>query len=188
MATTHFLSMSLKNQFSFHCPVVDVDVEMRGCVYLRDKVYSGQTIATRRGCQACIQASKCPAAEMVRRVAFGSNDATDHCASEEPKLGRIPGDVLDRIKAVLVPEHLLRQYGVSSAEVAKIQSSRERIEAQALTAPRTKVEGRERRVAAGAPARRESRVIEMPKTAPEVSNAITNAAATGNMAAAINAA
>lgn len=184
----HPLTLAKSNKFSFKCPVMNAEVQMRGCVLLRDKVYVGQKLQTRRGCQACISGGKCPAAEIVRRFAFGANNATDHCSSEEPKVGRLPADVLDRIAAVIVPEGTLRSFGVPAEEVLLITNSRERIDQQILTAPRERVESRVRKSEHHeTPKRRSS--APAPATKPAAPKPqINHAAATGDMAAALNAA
>lgn len=184
MATADFLTVSLENQFAFKCPIFDTEVQMRGCVLLRDKVYHGDKIQTRRGCQACIRSSKCPAAEIVRRIAFQTGDATDHCASQEKKVGRLPADVLERVAAVIVPEGVLSQHGVTSEERDLIRSSNDRIVAQIGTAPRTKVEARVARQTTAAPRSASRSAI---KTAPAPEPTLNKAAATGDLAAALNA-
>jgi hypothetical protein len=183
-----FLSLTRQNRFAFTCPIFDAKVEMRSCVTLRDIVYRGQRIETRRGCQACIKSSKCPAAELVRRIAFNSIDATDHCGSVEEKHGRLPADVLERVLRVLVKDSDITQLNVVEGERDLIASSRARIEAQIATAPRERVSMRrvelppsEPRASAEKPAERAS-VSPAPKTTP-----INKAAATGDLAAALNA-
>jgi hypothetical protein len=192
MSATTYACLSPQNQFSFKCPIFDAETQMRACVRLRDKVYRGDRLETRRGCQACIKSSMCPAAEMVRRIAFGSQDATDHCASDEPKTGRLPADVLEKIAPVVVQDQYLRQLDVSPGEQAMIASARKRIEEQLQTAPRTQVEARGTRTASsGRPTPRSvaqkpaQRVTEAP--APNTT-LINTAAATGDLAAALNAA
>lgn len=187
MATTQFASLSMQNQFSFKCPIFDAEVQMRSCVMLRDRVFMGKATPTRRGCQACIKSSKCPAAEMVRRIAFGASDATDYCASDVPKVGRLPGDVLDRIAAVVVQDSHLREHSVTAEEQALIANSRARIDAQALTAPREKVEGKTIRSSSSEPTPRR-KITDNPAPKVKSQPSINEAAATGNLAAALNAA
>lgn len=181
----HFLTLSLTNRFAFTCPVMDAQVEMRTCVLLRDKVYKGQLVETRRGCQACISGGLCPAAELVRRIAFKAHTATDHCSSEEPKVGKLPADVLERIVATVVPDSALQHFAVPDAETLRIKSARARIEAQIGAAPRAKVEGRITRSAA---APKQAAHSTEPKAAPKAEPIINKAAATGDLAAALNAA
>lgn len=183
------LSLSMSNRFSFTCPIFEAKVEMRACVVLRDKVYGGKRLETRRGCQACIASSKCPAAEIVRRFAFNAPDVTDHCSSVEEKHGRLPADVLERIAPVLVRESDLASRNVTQDERDQIASSRERIEQQILTAPRERVEPRRLAISSSSEPRRPSqkaaeRVSDVEATTPTT---INKAAATGDLAAALNA-
>lgn len=185
------LTLQMENLFSFTCPIMNTNVQMRGCVMLRDKVYAGKRIETRRGCQACIKSSKCPAAELVRRIAFGSADMTDHCASTEEKVGKLPGDVLDKIAPILVRESDLAGMNVTVEERNLIASSRERIEAQALTAPRERVEPRRTIASPSSEApRRSAQKAAQSVPAPETTKptSISKAASTGDLAAALNAA
>lgn len=188
MATANYETLSLKNLFSFKCPIFDAEVQMRSCVHLRDQVYMGKTVGVRRGCQACIQSSKCPAAELVRRIALNTGDATDHCASSEAKVGRLPADILERIAPVIVQEQHLATYGVPTAERQLIASARERIEAQAATAPRGRVEAKVIRASSvSAPTKREIKVTTTAAVAPAPkTDSIHEAAMSGDLAAAIN--
>lgn len=180
---TDFLTTSMENKFSFKCPIFDQEVQMRGCVLLRDKVYRGERIATRRGCQACVSSSKCPANELVKRIAFGRHDATDHCSSEEPKTGRMPADVLERVAAVIVTETHMQTFGVTYEERELIRGAGERIAAMIETAPKGKVEARTRMVSS-ARSSVSRRSVSAP--APETP-ANHKAAATGDLSAALNA-
>lgn len=190
MTTSSFACLSLSNQFSFTCPIFNQDVEMRGCVVLRDRVYAGKHLSSRRGCQACISSSKCPAAEMVRRIAFNTSDATDHCASNEPKVGKLPGDVLERVRLVLVQESHLQMFSVPVAEREAILSSRDRIEAQMASAPGGRVEPRGYRASSAEEPRRASQKAArgVPAPATTTPTALGKAAATGDLAASLNAA
>jgi hypothetical protein len=185
-----YLTLQPENKFSFTCPIFDAKVSMRSCVLLQEKVYRGQSIQTRRGCQACISSSKCPAAEVIRRISFRSSDATDHCSSTEDKHGRLPAEALERIHPVLVLETELRRFGVSDAERALIADSAARIAAQMGTAPREKVEPR-RMVQSSTseprrPSQRPAERVSAPKTTTPTT--INKAAATGDLSAALNAA
>lgn len=179
-----FLTLAKSNMFSFTCPIFDAQVQMRSCVILRDKYYRGERVEVRRGCQACMSSGKCPAADIVRRIAFGMNDATDHCSSPEPRTGRLPADTLERIRPVLVTEVSLTTFRVPQAERALIASAGQRIDAQLAGAPRTVVSARLVRKSAHEEQRQ---TRPAPISAPVV-KAPSTAAATGDLAAAINAA
>lgn len=186
--TKTYLTLLPSNRFAFTCPVFDAKVEMRTCVHIRDKVYRGQRLQTRRGCQACIASSKCPAAEIIRRIAFGASDATDHCGSVEEKHGRLPADVLERVSRVLVKESDLMAFNVPTGERECINSATARIEAQMATAPREKVEAR-RAMTSDEPAPRRSAPKPVQRgSAPRTTEptTINKAAATGDLTAALN--
>lgn len=183
-----YLTLARENRFSFTCPIFDAKVEMRSCVFIRDKVYVGKKLETRRGCQACVRSGKCPAAEIVRRIAFNSTDITDHCSSTEEKHGRLPADVLERVAAVLVKDSDLASLSVPQVERDLITSSRERIEAQIVTAPRERVSARR----VSAPVNEPRKVAQKPVQRASVpattqTTAINKAAATGDLTAALNA-
>lgn len=179
-------TLSLKNAFSFVCPIFDTEVQMRGCVLLQDRVYTGRHIETRRGCQACISASKCPANEIIKRLAFGKTNATEHCSSNEPKVGKLPVDVLEVIAPVVVDTAMLNNYQVPSNERLMIDSSRDRIEAQIKSAPHVLEESR--------PVREKAPVVAKPNfnakqsVASAKTTSVNKAASTGDLSAAINAA
>lgn len=184
--TEHYLSVSMENRFSFTCPVFNQEVEMRGCVLVREKVYKGQSFEQRRGCQACVVGGKCPAAEIVKRIAFQTNDATDRCSSTEVKVGKLPADALERIRPTIIPESVLLRFSLSGSERKLIETANDRIDQQIATAPREQVAGRLTRAPATAtPAKRVSRSTAAQK-AP--ANETVSAATSGDMSAAINAA
>lgn len=126
--TRLFLTFSDKNQFKFICPIFNVETQFRACNKLRDLVYVADYPPVRRGCQACIQASKCPVAEIIRRISFSNNrNPPDTYGSETPVLGRIERSILERIAPVIVPDKLMEKLGVPPAEQALIKSSSARI-------------------------------------------------------------
>jgi hypothetical protein len=183
-----YLTLRRENKFSFTCPIFDAKVPMRSCVVLQEKVYRGERVQTRRGCQACITSSKCPASAIIRGIAFNGADATDHCAATEDKHGRLPASALERVYPVVVLESELRRFDVPAAERDMIANSGARIAAQMGGAPREKIEARrsvqidapEPRRASQRPAERDS----APKTTQPTT--ISKAAATGDLSAALN--
>lgn len=189
MAISDFLTLSMDNLFSFTCPVFAADVEIRSCVVLRNKVYAGEHVQTRRGCQACIRANKCPAAELVSSMAHGRSEATDHCSSLEPVKGRLPAYALERIQRVMVLESHLRMADVPSGEVDAIATANERIAAQLETAPMKKVEARRVATSSATSRRTVRRPAASPATTtPETVKTVSTvaAAASGDLSAAIN--
>ena len=184
--TQHFLTLSMKNRFSFTCPIFDASVEMRGCVLVRDKVYRGEQFPERKGCQACISSSKCPAAAIVQQMAFNRSDATDHCSSIEPKSGKLPASALEAVRPVIVTASDVQRYGLTSTELSLIESANGRIDTQLATAPSERVSGRIQASEAPKRARATKVAPEASTEAPSI--AVTSAAASGDMSAAINAA
>lgn len=180
----NYLTLSMKNLFSFTCPIFSAEVQMRGCVLVRDKVYQGQHFEERRGCQACISGGKCPAAAIIQQIAFRRSDATDRCSSLEAKTGRLPLDALEKIRPVLMTHAVMGRYNLSPAELNLIETANARIDAQIATAPRERVAGRLNVAEAPVTAKPKKRA---PVAAPTASANIS-AAISGDMSAAINAA
>lgn len=128
------LTLSLTNKARINCPIFDTQVNVASCVALRDKVWRGEHIDVRRGCQACMRCSKCPVAELVSKICFGS-DYPDNLASTEPKLIALSEDVLRRIENVVVLDNIMNHLGVPDIERQLIDSSRSRIEKALAKAP-----------------------------------------------------
>jgi hypothetical protein len=59
------MDLSENNQFSFTCPVFNVETKLSVCIKLRDLVWRGSRPDVRKGCQACMSAGKCPAATIL---------------------------------------------------------------------------------------------------------------------------
>lgn len=95
------------NAALIQCPVFGATVEIRQCISLRDRMYKGEILETRKGCQACVAASKCPVAVMIGFI----EEKNDHYFSAVPKLMRLGSDILKRIVPVVVPDHILKRYG-----------------------------------------------------------------------------
>ena len=187
-----YLTLQRENLFTFTCPVVDRPAGMSACAFIRDAVYSGKAMSERRDCQVAIKACKCPAAEIIRRIAFNASNATDQCSSVETKHGKLPGDILDMIIPVLVPDHMMTQHGLTQEQRDTINNSRDRIVAQAATAPRNR--GEKPRsfepvvVTKGTPRGAQRGATGAPTSQTPEPTSINNAAATGDLAAALNAA
>lgn len=182
---SQILALSFENRLSFTCPIFDAPTQMRACVKLRDMFMRGERPEKRRGCQACMSAGKCPALEIVRRFAFNCATGEDDLSSTEETTGKLPASVLERIAPVIVLPQTMSQYRISDAERTLIESSRERIEAQLRTAPRGEKSSRITRTSSQPETRKPSK-IRTPDAAPRVDTAITSAAASGDLSAAIN--
>ena len=177
-------ALSPSNQFSFVCPIFDVETKISACIKLRELVWKGQRPEVRVGCQACMSASKCPAATIVQRMAIGNRLAPDEYFSAQPSKGKLRVDILEHIQPVIVlentdaakVENTIAQYGVPSAEANLIRSSSERIAKQLGVAPQAKPLGQSKA----------RKFVEVEKTAPKSTPQINTAAATGDLSAAIN--
>lgn len=177
----HYLTLSPTNQFSFVCPIFDTKTNFRQCGRLRDIVYVGGRPPVRKGCQACIKDAKCPAAEIIRKISFGNGLAPDDHGSMTPVQGKLSAEVLEKIAPVMVMEHTLNGLGVSSVERALIATANERIEKQLGHAPR----GRTDAPSSISSSRRRTKPRAAP--APAANANVNEAAATGNLAAAVSA-
>jgi len=176
---TRYQTLSRENQFRFVCPIFNTEVKFAQCLQIRDAVYNAKELAVRKGCQACVKDSKCPASEVVRKISFGGGNVPDDYGSTTPVTGKVRKDVLEKIAPIIVMQRTLDNLGVGSAERALIASSSERIRkiagiaalpSEGYSAPRT----------ASAPAKR------APKKAAPKSDTINQAAATGDLAAAVS--
>jgi hypothetical protein len=180
----HYQSLAYTNQFTFTCPIFDAKTKMGACTKLRDVHAKGKPLEIRRGCQAAMSCGMCPAAEMVRMYWQNKSWNNDHHGSVEPKEGKLHAQLLERVLRVMPQQAVLARYGVSDAERERLLSARERIAAQLKTAPGELI------------GRRDSDDYEAPKprrkasstpAKPASTNTINQAAATGDMSAAINA-
>ena len=181
-----FDSLSYSNQFQFTCPLFNTTTRMGACVKLRDMFYAGVRTEVRRGCQAAMACSKCPASEMVRRYAYNSDWDNDHHGSKTPKDGKLMLALLERIRPVMMRDNIMDQYRVPDAERALLLSANTRIDEQMRTAP-----GKPSRVASEfEPIKSQPRKKIEAENSPSkqsVNQNINQAAITGDLAAAINA-
>jgi hypothetical protein len=130
-----YATLSPQNKLSFTCPIFSVQAEMRSCVELRTQVWQGIRPGVRKGCQACMIAGKCPAAEVVRRMAHSAKNDADEYASSEPTVGKLSVSILERILNVIVTPTIMEQFSVPPTERHLIETARDRITAQLATAP-----------------------------------------------------
>ena len=183
-----YSTLSFRNQAKIVCPVFDAETKVAACVKLRNAVWQGKRPDVRRGCQACMSAGKCPVAVIVQRLAMSNSAQEDAYASDEPKVMKLGADVLDRISRTVVSEKTIAFYRASPVERDLILSADERIHKQLGTAPATQKAARSSTRVQGAGARvsrkgvTQTRAPETPKT----DSALSRAAATGDLSAAIN--
>lgn len=182
---TKYLTLSPENQFQFTCPIFDTQVKFAQCARVRDAAYLGFVLPVRRGCQACVRDSKCPAAEVIRAITF-NKDMPDDYGSTKPVHGKVRQNVLEKIAPVMVRQTTMDAMGVPPAERMLIESSSDRIRKSIGAAP---LPGTKRPQSASvdlehvpAPKR-----TTKPTPAP-ANNAVMEAAASGDLAAALNAA
>jgi len=171
---TYPLSISYQNKFSFTCPIFAASTKLAACVMLRDKIWRGENVPVRKGCQACMHASKCPATAIVNQILRNWKEPPDAYGSLEPVEGKLRADILEQILPVVVPDREL--VDVPPGERALILSANDRIAKQLGVAPSAKASSR--------PAQRMK--PPAPLKPAKTNDTILNAAATGDMAAAIN--
>lgn len=167
------------NQFSFVCPIFNVSTKMAACVKLRTMVYRGQGPEVRKGCQACMASNKCPAIHAVNSMIYGKEKAEFPYVSPTPVEGKLRADILERIAPVVVQSAHLQKFSVPASEVALIQTANERIIKQLGGAPKQGGKTGGSKMSSARRAKSE--------TAP-VQTSVQQAAATGDLTAAINAA
>ncbi|SCW95732.1 hypothetical protein [Ancylobacter rudongensis] len=184
-----FKTLASDNQFSFICPIFNVATRMAACMKLRDLVWKGKGPDVRKGCQACMKSSKCPAAAIVDRIHYGGKDVADDYGSDQPVMGKLGADVLDRIRRVIVQDVHIQQCGVPPEEQQLILSANPRIDEQLKTAP---TDGKAKRYVASDYEETPRRRAPKPKSAPQdiaspaPSSRVNDAARTGDLAAAIS--
>jgi hypothetical protein len=183
----YYLTLSSENQFQFNCPVFDANTKMAACMALREAVWMGKHVEKRQGCQAAMNCSMCPAAVIVKNISHGKGQVSDDYGSKEPKVGKLHADVLERIRNVIPIERELQRFALSDTERERLRTTRTRIEAQLRTAP-----GAGGKSTAYVEPKKFATITREPikvgkRTEPN-NDIINQAARTGDMSAAINAA
>jgi hypothetical protein len=173
----YYVTLSDTNQFQFVCPIFNVKTKMKLCTQLRELVWMGKQVAVRKGCQACMRASKCPAAEIVRQISYGRGQVPDDYGSDTPVEGKLRKELLQRLAPIVVDNKILDHFGVPDAERVLIESASERMHKLAGSAP-------------GATSSKPKATVRRARPAAPDNNttAVQKAAATGDLAAALNAA
>jgi hypothetical protein len=184
-----YLTLSAKNQFQFTCPVFNAETKMSACMALREAVWMGKHVEKRLGCQAAMNCGMCPAATIVSRINYAKEAVSDDYGSIEPKKGKLHANILQRIVNVIPRMKELERIGVSETERELMLTARSRIEAQLKTAPDANGKANfiePRRIQNDKPI--SSRIAAKPAAVKTKNEAINQAARTGDMSAAINAA
>lgn len=181
-----YLTLDNDNAFQFVCPIFNVTTKMSLCMKLRELVWMGKRPEVRTGCQACMSSGKCPAAAIVSKISYG-REVPDEYGSKEPILGKLRKDILERIHRPIVLEKTLNEFRVPPAERELIATASERIGKMIGAAPLPSTDGPPSRSAFDS----ETAAPKPPRKAKpkaDNSNQINQAARSGDLAAAINAA
>ena len=155
----------------FSCPIFGVDTNLAACSKLMDMVWMGKRVDVRKGCQACMASSKCPVVNMVfmNRVRWKTGNLIEiH--------DKLPKELLERIRPIIVMDRDLNRYGVTPAERERILGANDRIDAIIGRAPSADTVSRRRTKTTTKPA--------ASKPAPVSKN--DQAAASGDLGAAIS--
>lgn len=118
-------TLAANNEFRFHCPPLGVEVRLADCITLRDRVWRGERPEERRGCQACMHASKCPAAAIVHDMWTIKVDPGYFSAV--PKVGALDAKLLERLGRIVVPEKTLDLLVVPDDERLAILNANEAV-------------------------------------------------------------
>ena len=184
---TRLLTYSKENQATFDCPIFNVETKVSTCLSLRDKHWRGERISVRAGCRACMSSSKCPISVAVQSISFSKKNAEelDIYGSKEPRKIRLDDELLQKILPVIVQAKTIYDFQLSEQEIELIGTANARIEAQMRTAPTAKSAASSNRRADS----KSPRKVTPPTPTPSAPiSTINQAAATGDMGAAINAA
>lgn len=177
-----YLSLSDGNKFSFKCPVFNAETKMSSCIRLRNMFWQGQTPTQRKGCQTCMAAGKCPAAQIAQRMAMSGTRVKqpDDYGSTTPVTGKLRKDVLERILPVVVTQSAIQRHRPSPAELNLIETANERILTMLGSAPGA---SSKKSVIKGKP--RRSKKLEPPQATETVPSKISQAAESGDLSAAL---
>ncbi|SER29289.1 hypothetical protein SAMN05216548_114125 [Faunimonas pinastri] len=183
-------SLSPANLFHFVCPIFNVETRFATCVSLRDLVWKGRRPEQRKGCQACMSASKCPINNIIQD--FGRLP-DDPYHADEKRVGSLKDRHIERIMPVLVSPKLLDEYAVTPKERELILAANEAAGAwvsgkQSKRSTRktsVELEDVQRETAPVSRRSRKPPAESVKERAPEPADAVL-AAESGDMSAAIN--
>ena len=158
------------NQLQVICPIFQAETSIAVCFKLREIVWRGGRPEQRQGCQACMQANKCPINniiwEMIRKPDI------DPYWSATKKVVQFKDHDLEKIARVTVSERIMDRYQLSEKELLMIRRANAAAGSGFVSKPRR-----------GAAEEIETEIVETP-TREEVDLSV---AQTGDYAAAINA-
>jgi hypothetical protein len=167
-------TLSPENQFRFVCPVFKAETKIASCFAVRDLHARGEGPPTRRGCQVAMTTGKCPVWVILRDMRRTDEDPY---YSDVPKLGTLGDDVLNHIAPIMSPDRILDRAAISAAELAALRARNDDAVAGVGRTAKQKTKAAAK-LKADAPPLEDVVSIEP---------AITDAAKTGDMTAAINA-
>ncbi len=109
------------NQLHVVCPIFHAETPIAACFKLRELVWCGNAPPQRQGCQACMQANKCP----INNIIWGMirHPDSDPYWSSTKKVVNFRDRDLEQIARVIVPERTMTLYNLSDKERAKINEA-----------------------------------------------------------------
>lgn len=174
-----YLTLAVNNMFEFVCPILNTQVKFKHCSAIRESLWMGKIVRNkegeiiRGGCQACMRAGKCPAAEIIKQISYGKGNVPDDYGSTTPVVGKLRKDLLTKLAPIMVHPKLLDEFRVRDVERDLIESASERMH----------------KLAGSAPASGSAKPAQAKRNAPRKTAEPTNvqkAAASGDLAAAIS--
>lgn len=162
----------------FVCPLFNAKTTDTACRKMRERVWTGHKMEYRRGCQAAMRCGKCPIELTITFEIYNGEWKTSHMG-KELRNGRFHTRILERIRRIVMRESIMNEVGVPPVERQLLLTANERIDASLGGA-----------VALDVASDNDDLVKPVRKAAPKskpASSSIASAAATGDLAAAINA-
>lgn len=183
-------SLEYTNQFSFVCPIFGAETKIGVCMLLRDRVWRGDKPEVRKGCQACLVSSKCPMIAVIKGAQIKNED---FYYSATPRLGNLRSHHVDAIRATIVPDNTMERIGVPTNERMIILAAnglkgvlKGKVDAGKHAVEIDDMEGEEPIVARITIKQQRENREAAASSATKTTDAITSAAQTGDMSAAIN--
>lgn len=182
-------TLSPENQFHFACPIFGAETSMASCMTLHDMVWMGRKPDQRKGCQLCMKVNKCPVHHIIGDMMRTDSDPYH---SVERKTGKLSDRHMAAIERILVSDKeidtALENGRLSNMEAKKIREANQTT--HELTASvKTRRDPNDMPLD-DMPAVKYHRKPKIADTEAPVgfSSEISNAAMTGDLSAALNAA
>lgn len=172
-------TLQYDNQLVINCPVFPTKSKIAACFILRDLVWRGDGPKDKRqGCQAAMHCGKCPIDRLVKKMV---QTGEDKMHASEPVVRDFDTELLDATGRVLISDKQMNQFMLSPAEQKYLVEHNE--------SARNYVNQTVKKTRAIKQAAMELEDVAKP-AAPAKSDAstIVNAAQSGDMSAAVNAA